>query len=227
MGGPIDGGRYGRWMHKTDENLIDRVDHLVYAVPDLPAGVAAIETMLRTTAEPGGRHRDLGTANALVGLGGSRYLEIVGPDPERTDRAVPSIFLIDRLTAPRLVTWAAKATDLIGQATDGLVPGLLGEVSAGQRTRVDGTTIRWRLTDPYTDRLGGVVPFLIDWGAVTHPTDHLEPDCELVRLEIGHPDPTGVDQVLSALDIRTHINRLPTARLTATISTPAGSVRLA
>lgn len=225
--GESERGPYGRRMPVPADNVLDRVDHLVYAVPDLAVGVAQVEVLFQVSAKPGGRHPDFGTANALVALGGSRYLEIVGPDPDRMDPAPPSIFLVDQLAGPRLVTWAAKSTDLSEAARHRQIPSELGAVSAGQRTRVDGTTVSWQLTDPYADRLGGVVPFLIDWGDSTHPTAALDQPCTLISLEIGHPNPERVVRLLDDLDVLTSVTEAPIPRLTATITTPTGSIGLA
>jgi hypothetical protein len=48
-------------------------------------------------------------------LGETRYLEIIGPDPEATIDGRPVLFGIDALEAPRPVTWAETVADL--QAT--------------------------------------------------------------------------------------------------------------
>lgn len=89
-----------------------QLDHLVYASPDLELGVAQIETRLGVRLLAGGSHPDWGTRNALLPLGPTTFLEVIGPDPERRAAARPRLFGIDALTAPRLVTWAAKGAEL-------------------------------------------------------------------------------------------------------------------
>src|SRR5262245_45910413 len=93
-------------------DFIRRVDHLVYATPDLALGIGAIEELVGVRAAPGGQHPGMGTRNALVSLGPATYLEIIGPDPEQRASSGPRRFGIDNLKAPRLVTWAANGRDL-------------------------------------------------------------------------------------------------------------------
>src|SRR5215467_15258569 len=97
---------------KGAEELLARVDHLVYAAPDLNRGVEEIEKLLGVRATPGGQHPGRGTRNSLVALGSACYLEIIAPDPEQPRPAAPRWFGIDDLRASRLVTWAAHGSHL-------------------------------------------------------------------------------------------------------------------
>ena len=92
--------------------LLRRIDHLVYATPDLTAGVKQVEALLGIQATPGGQHPGEGTRNALIALGPASYLEIIGPDPDQPKPLRPRKFGIDDLKGSRLVTWAAKGTNL-------------------------------------------------------------------------------------------------------------------
>src|SRR5262245_49630450 len=133
----------------NDDDLLKRVDHLVYATPDLEASVNDLENRLGVRAAVGGQHPGRGTRNALLGIGGHSYLEIVGPDPSQPRQDSPLWFGIDTMTSPRLISWAANATDLDEVIAHAARNGLhLGAVTAGRRMRSDGVILSWEFTEP-------------------------------------------------------------------------------
>src|SRR5688500_19999478 len=109
--------------------FISRVDHLVYATPDLKRGVEEIEKLLGLRAIAGGQHPGRGTRNALIALGPTTYLEIIAPDPEQPAPKEPRPFGLDTLKQPRLVTWCASSRDLERLRGEAIRKGVhLGEV---------------------------------------------------------------------------------------------------
>lgn len=214
------------------------IDHLVYAVPDLPEGVADIESRFGVAPTPGGAHVGLGTFNALLGLGGRTYLEIIGPDPAQPPPQGPRPFGIDGLRAPRLVAWCAAPSRPIGLVVDaarhaGYEP---GDVQTMSRRRPDGVLLEWTLTIPsLDDSEGGVLPFFIDWGRTVHPSESIPVGGTLISLDLFHPRPRSIDIVLSAVSdeallgdepSRITLNFADRAALTAEILTANGPVIL-
>jgi 4-carboxymuconolactone decarboxylase len=208
-------------------NLLDRVDHLVYASPDLNAGIAKIEALLGVRASAGGQHPGRGTRNALVALGPNTYLEIIGPDPEQPNPAQARPFGIDGLKAPRLVTWSAKERDLADLSRRAARAGVqLGELAAGSRKRPDGVLLSWNYTNPWTVVADGIVPFFIDWGTTPHPAASATQGGTLVALTAEHPDPASVTTALEAVGLNLAVKKGTTPALVATINTPRGRVEL-
>jgi hypothetical protein len=205
---------------------IDRVDHLVYAAPELTAAIARLEQLLGVEATPGGQHPGRGTRNALIAIGPRIYIEVIAPDREQPPPLEPRPFGIDGLTEPRLVTWAANATDLdalIRLATSRGVA--LGDLQPASRRRPDGGLLTWRYTNPLTVVADGVVPFFIDWGTASHPAESAVSGGRLVDLRAEHPRADHVAATLRGLDLPMKVTNGSTPRLVATIETPRGERR--
>src|SRR5262245_17859817 len=206
-----------------------RLDHLVYATPDLAASVREIGARLGVTPTPGGKHPNAGTENALIGLGRGHYLEIIGPDVTAPPPPRPRSFGIDDLHEPRLVTWALAVDDVDGTAERAKAKGFdLGEPRAGSREAPGGTTLRWRLAlRPAPWPGDGLVPFLIDWGTTPHPSASLSQGCDLLVMLGRHPDPGGIEPWLNAAaNARLSLSAGTPAELEAVIRCPAGIVQL-
>ena len=205
----------------------EQLDHLVYAAPDLANAVAELEELLGLPLLPGGRHLAWGTRNAILPLGPGIYLEVIGPDPESTLPHGPALFGIDTLRAPRLVTWAAKGTDLADLSARARSQGVdLGNPAPGSRLRPDGTTVSWEATDPMQLRAGGIVPFFVDWRQGRHPAAVAEADAELLEFSAVHPSPEAVTGQLRALGLALDVSQGQAPGLIATLQTRDGAVEL-
>ena len=211
----------------TGVEFLGRVDHLVYATPDLSLGIEKLETLLGVRATPGGQHPGRGTRNALIALGPSSYIEIIGPDPEQPKPERPRNFGIDDLRAPKLVTWSANASDLERLASEAARQGFqLGQVRSGSRQRPDGVVLSWRLTDPLTVVADGILPFFIDWGNTPHPARTAAPGVTLVDLRAEHPDAERVQKMLGQIGLHLPVRPGPKPALIATMISPRGRVEL-
>ena len=207
-----------------DDLLLKRVDHLVYATPDLEASVTDLETRLGVRAAAGGRHPGRGTRNALLGLGDRSYLEIVGPDPTQD---TPRWFGIDTMTNPRLTTWAANATDLDEVISKAVRNGLhLGPITEGQRVRSDGVVLSWKFTDPIATIADGLVPFFIDWGRSPHPAASVPRGVQLISMRGKHPQPDKTIEALRSVEIPLPVDFGTEPSLIAVLKTSKGFVEL-
>jgi hypothetical protein len=206
---------------------LSRVDHLVYAAPNLDAAVERVEELLGVRASPGGSHPRWGTRNALVSLGDRTYLEIIAPDPSLPAPDSPRIFGIDDLTAPRLVTWAASGRDLAALSATAAGGGVvLGAVGTGSRRTPDGATLSWTLTNPGGTLGDGLVPFFIDWGDTPHPAASAAEGAALVDMRAEHPEPDRIRAMLETLGLDLPVTRGPEPALVAYIATRNGRAEL-
>jgi hypothetical protein len=212
---------------RAANDVLRQVDHIVYATPDLSLGIETAEKLFGVRATPGGQHPGLGTRNALIALGPSSYLEIIGPDPDQPKPAGPRRFGIDDLKAPRLLTWVAKGKSLDTFAADAKAHGVdLGAVIPGSRNRPDGVVLKWTYTDPQTVLADRLIPYLIDWGTSPHPSATAAKGVTLVGLRAEHPDPERVQQMLRQLGVDLLVTRGPKPALIATFDSPKGRVEL-
>jgi hypothetical protein len=206
------------------------IDHLVLATPDVAATAATVGAEWGIALTPGGSHVGMGTRNELTGLGGTTYLEVVGPDDGQPSPAGPRPFGIDELTGPRLVAWCARPRrrleDVIAAASALGID--LGGVAGMSRRRPDGVLLEWRLTFPLlTPPFAGTVPFLIDWMASPHPTASLPHDCELLELHVTHPQADLVRAVIAEVGTMARTTVAPgPAAVAAQVRTPRGIVSL-
>ncbi|MEU9167270.1 VOC family protein [Streptomyces sp. NPDC048420] len=201
-----------------------RLDHLVLATPDLAATVAELTRRTGVAPAPGGAHVGLGTRNHLVSLGGTAYLEIIGPDPDQPEPTGPRPFDVDTLAAARTVTWAISPPDLDTAVARARARGYdPGDIRPMSRRRPDGTLLRWRLTDGDSQHPSGLVPFLIDWGTSAHPTASDLPTTPLLSLRATAPSPAGIRPLLAALDTELPLAEGPVG-LSFTVDTPQGPV---
>ncbi|MFE3451558.1 VOC family protein [Nonomuraea sp. NPDC059194] len=202
------------------------LDHLVYAVPDLLKGVAEFAERTGVAPVKGGSHPG-GTANYLVGLGPTSYLEIIGPDPE-VEGARPRAFGLEELTEPRLAGWAIHPDDIdrtVEVARErGYDPGTVQPLS---RRTPDGTVLEWRLTRWDNPEAVRPVPFLIDWGTTRHPAASGLPQVALASFTAVTPDVAGLRADLDAVGAVIEVEEGPEVGLRAVLDTPKGKVTLA
>jgi Glyoxalase-like domain len=204
-----------------------RLDHLVYATPNVEETVEDLLQTLGVRALVGGQHVGWGTHNCIASFGDDVYLEIVGPDPRQPEPDQPRPFLIDHITSPRLVTWAVSVPDMAAALTASKAAGYdPGPARAMSRATPDGSTLSWELTAPPFGDDGGLVPFILAWGSTVHPSTTSVHGLSLVSFSATHPHPEQVNRVLHALGTSLAIEPGPKPRLEARLRGPAGEVVL-
>ena len=209
------------------KNHVSRVDHLVYATPDLNRGVEEIEKLVGVRATAGGQHPGLGTRNALIALGPATYLEIIAPDPEQPPPKNPRPFGLDGLKESRLVAWFINSNDLERVRGEALRKGVhLGEVRSGNRRRPDGVQLLWQFTDPSVVVADGIIPLYINWGESPHPAQNAATGATLVSLRAQHPDMRRVREMVRHLGVDLPVSQGQSPALIAIIEGPRGRVEL-
>ena len=187
-----------------------RVDHLVYGVTGpLAAAMAAFQQRTGVAPVRGGRHEGLGTHNALVSLGNGAYFEIICRDAEQP--SPPRLWMgMESLSDERSAAMLTWATDRAGEMDEAVRAARAqgydpGDVEAFERSKPDGSTLRWRLAYRHFTRLqqgagSGIVPFLIEWKSDS-PAAAAPGGIELVGLRAEAKDLAAVERRLRSLYI--------------------------
>lgn len=201
------------------------LDHLIYGAPVLSDAVGELAGRLGVEAGGGGSHPGLGTHNAVLSLGGERYLEIAAPDPEQIAPAEGLPFDLDTLAGPGLVGWVARCDDLASCVRRARERGIdLGEISEGRRKTPDGGSLHWWATT--STAWDGLGPFLIEWDDGHHPSRVAPRGANLLSFRLEHPSPAPVTSWLSVLGLEIPVAEGPQPAMVAEIRGPAGTVEL-
>lgn len=202
-----------------------RIDHLVWAAPNLERAIDELQARTGASAIPGGAHPGAGTRNAVLGLGARSYLEVLAPDPVQAAQPGPATQLA-RLAAPTLHTFAV-ATDRLDRVAAKLEKAGLphaGIIPMSRRLPT-GRLVRWRLLIPAGHAYGPLAPFFIDWGDSPHPSEEADQGCRLAGLALRHPEAWSLGPLLERLEVEVKVEAGP-AEISAELDTPRGKVRL-
>ena len=202
-----------------------RIDHLVWAAPNLERAIDELQARTGASAIPGGAHPGAGTRNAVLGLGARSYLEVLAPDPVQAAQPGPAAQLA-RLAAPTLHTFAV-ATDRLDRVAAKLEKAGLphaGIIPMSRRLPT-GRLVRWRLLIPAGHAYGPLAPFFIDWGDSPHPSEEADQGCRLTGLTLRHPEAWSLGPLLERLEVEVKVEAGP-AEISAELDTPRGKVRL-
>lgn len=202
------------------------IDHLVYAVTDLPQSLRRIADRIGVAPSEGGRHLGRGTRNYLLALSDTCYLEIIGLDadhPADEDQTVP--FGLDSLTEDRLLTWAIHPHDIDHALVVARRHGAdHGKVHPMSRVDSAGRELHWSLAvgDPLP--FAGLAPFLIDWQDSIHPASSGIARADLTGLRITAPEPATITALLRELDLNIVAEPGDEPALHAEITGPKGTI---
>lgn len=202
-----------------------KIDHLVWAAPDLDKATSILEAQTGVQPHAGGSHPGEGTRNAVLGVGPRTYLEVLAPDPAQA-RLTGGAQDLTRLRAPRLHTFAVAADRLDRVAAKLEQAGLphAGVIPMSRRLP-SGRLVRWRLLIPAGHAYGPLVPFFIDWADAPHPSEGAGEACRLESLRLIHPEAWSLRPLLERLEVDVEVVAGP-AEMRAELSTPKGPWRL-
>jgi hypothetical protein len=203
---------------------MNRLDHLLWATPDLEQSMIDWKELSGVRPARGGEHAGMGTRNALVSLNDGVYFEIIGPDPAQSLAGTLG-GEFSAYEAPRLYTFAVQSGEFERAAVRLAGVGAALATPITLRRDASGTELEWRIAMIEHHSFGPLVPFLIDWGNAPHPSATAPASGTLLSLEVQSSASDELRKIYDALEID-----IPCVRgelgLVASLQTPAGRLRL-
>jgi Glyoxalase-like domain len=207
------------------ESVPTDFDHMILGVDDLDRGVAFVEKRAGVRAVFGGVHPGRGTRNALLTLGGQRYLEIIAPDPEQHGQSwFPDL---PKMREPHLLGWAMHTDDITALAKKVRDAGFAIQGPAdGSRARPDGKMLHWK-SFRFEDDRGGLLPFFIEWSRDSvHPSVDAPAGCRLTNFSVACPQTNNLPVLYNRLGVEVVVARGEKAQLRARIVGSDGELEL-
>ncbi len=156
-----------------------------------------------------------------MSFGDGCYLEIIAPDPQQTIAGTNGQRFAG-LPKPELLHWAVRSDDLAGLSArftaGGLTPGAIRDMA---RVAPGGERLQWQLMGITGHKLGGLMPFFIDWQDTPHPSIGAPVVGLLKALRLGLPQDLSASGFLAEL-VADLIEVRAEPGLTVAFESPAG-----
>lgn len=206
------------------------IDHLVIGAATLEQGVAYVKQHLGVNIPFGGVHTTMGTHNHLMQLGQDLFLEVIAINADGAAVKQPRWYGLDDPFVrqqiehqPRLLTWVINTRNI-----DALMRRAI--CSFGKSTRISRGDLSWDFSLPEDGRLlaAGLLPYIIQWQADTHPANRLQDrDCVLRHLSLYHANASWLKDILDSISAHHLVDIHPIDReqapyIEAQINTPSG-----
>lgn len=202
-----------------------RIDHIVWYSADLAEARRSFAKGLGQEPLYGGEHPGEGTANALLSLGPSTYLEILGRDVNQAETALDPE--VKALQGSGIYHWAVGGVDLAALAARASAAGLKGgALVPGGRLKPDGERLSWLCWGLHDHRFGSLIPFFIDWGDTRHPAQAAPAGGRLSQFEIRTPEAEALREIFRVLNIDVPVIESGEAQVAAQLESGAGAMTL-
>ena len=201
------------------------IDHLVWYNSDLAEGRRFFGARMDCQPLYGGEHPGEGTANAVMALGPSTYLEILGRDKAQGTDALDRE--VKNLSGSGLYHWAVGGVDLPRIAERARLAGLqCGPLVPGGRVKPDGSYLEWTCWGLRDHDFGSLMPFFIDWRGNEHPAVPAPHGGKLVSLEVHCPRAEELRRLFDVLDLAIMVKTSETSGVVAVLESEKGQVEL-
>lgn len=205
-----------------------RLDHIVWAVPDLEEGRKLFEQLTGVVSASGGIAPGRSQShNALVGLGNGSYLEIFAPRVAMPNGGYWRDLIEDG--KPHLASFCLRVEDEFSALLKAMPDTGLKSTAprAMGRTRTDGIALNWKLLNVSGTTMDNYLPFFIDWlGSKPHPAEDSPQGVRLESFEVRHPQADAMQKIFTALAIDVPVVQAASPSFALHLQTPKGKVVL-
>lgn len=202
-----------------------RIDHLVWYTSNLAEGRRYFARHMDCEPLYGGEHPGEGTANAVLALGPSTYLEILGRDPGQGGEGLDPE--VKNLCGSGLYHWAVGGAELQVLAERAGAAGYAsGALQLGGRQKPDGTLLSWTCWGLRGHGFGSLVPFFIDWMGSEHPAVSAPLGGKLVDFAVHSPQSDELSRLFDALKLEIMVKKAETPEVVAVLESGKGQVEL-
>jgi Glyoxalase-like domain len=209
------------------------LDHIIWACNNLEHGSRRFEELTGIRPHYGGTHASGLTHNALVGLGGRCYLEILAPVGPATPRDDAWCRLAHAAQEPQVMTYCLRSSlPLADIASLAEARGWKKAVVASNgRTTPEGVRLHWQWLGPTVEEFGLALPFFIDWLDSPHPAEsrgvaRSDAEIRLRHFAVGHPHAAELRQTLTELGAPMETYAAQDVQFQLQLETPLGVVTL-
>lgn len=213
-------------FHEFPRPAEEAVDHVIIGAPKLETGIEYVADLFGVRPVAGGIHPGRGTHNAIAGLAGGRYLEVLAPVPG-ADGSGTLYEAVRGIRSPQVVGWAFSEDDLDDLRPKAFGAGLEpGDILPGSRTTPDGCRLEWE-----TLGLGvtydSLIPFAIKWLTPDdHPSRSAPKGLRLTAFWFEHPKSIEVRDALAAIGVVARVVQLEAPRIRVRIVGPKGEFEI-
>lgn len=204
-----------------------KLDHIVWAVPDLEEGRKLFAELTGVQAVSGGKAPGRSEShNALVSLGDGAYLEIFAP---RVAMSRGRWLDLVQDGKPHLASYCLRVEDEFTDLLKAIPAAGLQATGprAMGRVRPDGVALKWKLLNISGSKVDDSLPFFIDWlGSRPHPSEDSPAGARLHHFEVRHPDAAEVTRIFKTLAIDLPVVHAEQPALALHLDTPKGRVVL-
>lgn len=198
-----------------------RIDHLVWYCDDLARGERYFAQRMDRASIYGGVHPGEGTANRLLSLSDTSYVEILGRDPAQAPSSVSPE--VRGLSGSGLYHWAIGGVDISALRQKALAAGLVGsDLVTGGRTLPDGRWLGWKCFGIHNHDFGAQVPFFIDWMDSEHPARTAPRGGSLAGVEVFSPQAEQLRELYAILGLDFTVTQAEAAGMSITLESRSG-----